>query len=69
MMNYFFLVPLLLIWITYNPSMVKLAHASNVWDESTSPFPNFNGITVEVLEWISNFLLRFIGRVITYTLA
>ena len=28
----------------------------NVWDEITYPFPNFNGCTVEVWEWISNFI-------------
>ena len=27
---------------------------SKVWDESTYLFPNFNGATVEVWEWISN---------------
>ena len=27
-----------------------------VLDETTSPFPNFNGCTVEVWEWISNFI-------------
>ena len=27
----------------------------NVWDEIAYPFPNFNGITVEVWEWINNF--------------
>ena len=27
-----------------------------VWSEITYPFPNFNGITVEIWEWISNFI-------------
>ena len=36
------------------------------WDEMTYPFPNFNGCTVEVWEWISNLISHFIGRVITY---
>ena len=27
-----------------------------VWGEITYPFPNFNGATVEVWEWISNFI-------------
>ena len=26
------------------------------WDEITYPFPNFNGATVDVWEWISNFI-------------
>ena len=29
---------------------------SKAWDEITYPFPNFNGATVEVWEWISNFI-------------
>ena len=30
--------------------------ASKVWNEITYPFPNFNGATVEVWEWLSNFI-------------
>ena len=37
-----------------------------VWDEITSPFPNFNGCTVEFWEWRSNFISHFIMDVITY---
>ena len=37
-----------------------------LWDEITYPFPNFNGCTVEVWEWISNFIPHFIGHVVTY---
>ena len=33
---------------------------SKVWDEITYPFPNFNGCTVEVWEWISKFIPHFI---------
>ena len=29
-------------------------------------YPNFNGCTVEVWEWISNFIPHFLGHVITY---
>ena len=32
----------------------------------TYPFPNFNGATVEVWEWISNFNPHLIMDVITY---
>ena len=39
---------------------------SKVWDEITYPFLNFNGCTVEVYEWISNFIPHFIIDVITY---
>ena len=38
----------------------------NMWDEITYPFPNFNGATVEVWEWISDFIPHFNGRVIMY---
>ena len=35
-----------------------------VWDEITHPFPNFNGCTVEVWEWISNFIPHFTWRMV-----
>ena len=34
--------------------------------EITYPFQDFNGCTVEVYEWISNFIPYFITDVITY---
>ena len=34
---------------------------SKVWDEITSLFPNFNGSTVEVWDWTSNFIPYIIG--------
>ena len=37
-----------------------------MYDEIIFPFPNFNGATVEVWEWINNFIPHFTGRVITY---
>ena len=37
-----------------------------VWDEITYPFLNFNGCTVEVLEWISDFISHLTEHVITY---
>ena len=40
----------------------------NVWDEITYPFPNFNGATVEVWEWISNFTPHFTGHMAIYIL-
>ena len=39
---------------------------NKVWDELTDPFPNFNSATVEVWEWMSNFISHFIIDVITY---
>ena len=38
----------------------------NVWDEITHPFPKFNGTTVKVWEWMSNFIPCFIVHVITH---
>ena len=40
----------------FNPSMEKQSHY---------PFPNFNGYTVAVWEWINNFIPHFIMAVIT----
>ena len=40
--------------------------SSQVGDEITYPFPNFNGCTVEVWEWISNFTLHSKMDVIDY---
>ena len=39
---------------------------SKVVYEITYPLPNFNGTTVEVWEWISNFIPHFPVHVITY---
>ena len=39
---------------------------SKMWDGVIYPFLNFNGCTVEVYEWISNFIPHFIMDVITY---
>ena len=49
--------------INFDPRMDKWLHPYAVWDEITYPFPNFNGFTVEVWEWISNFILYFTGHV------
>ena len=63
----FHLGALLLTWFNFNPSMDKYNHMPcNVWDEITYPFLNFNGCTVEVQEWISNFIPHFIMDVTTY---
>ena len=45
--------PLLLTW--FNSTWISNYNHYNVWDEISYPFPNFNGATVEVWEWISNF--------------
>ena len=55
-----FQLPLLLTWIDFDLIHYKM------WDDITYPFLNFHGATVEVQEWISNFIPHFTGRVITY---
>ena len=37
---------------------------NKMWDEIIYPFLNFNGCTVEIKEWISNFIPHFIMDVI-----
>ena len=37
------------------PAWISNRIHSKLWDEITYQFPNFNGCTVEVWEWISNF--------------
>ena len=55
---------LLLTWINFNLSMDHMI--SKVLGEINYPFPNFNGCTVEVWEWISNFIPHFIMEAIAY---
>ena len=33
--------------------------SSEVWDEFTYAFPNYNGCTVEIGEWMGNFIPYF----------
>ena len=58
--------PLLLAWFNFNPSMDKwLCPLQSVgWNYLS--LPNFNGTTVEVWKWISNFIPHFIGYVLAY---
>ena len=37
-----------------------------MYDEITYPFPNLNGATIEVWEWISNLISHITMDVITY---
>ena len=41
--------------LTLIPAWISNHMPSKVWEEIIYPFPNFNGCTVEVWEWISNF--------------
>ena len=52
--------------LTFIPAWIRNYTHYKVWDESTYLFLNFNGATVEVYEWISNFIPHFAGKVITY---
>ena len=60
--------PVLLTRIDFNmnPTWISNYIACKVWDEITYPFPNFNGCTIDVCEWICNFTPYLIMKVITY---
>ena len=51
--------PLVLTWINFVPAWISNHMPSRVWVNYIS-IPNFNGATVEVWEWISNFIPHFI---------
>ena len=54
-------------WINFTPRTDKKWHPLySAGYEITCPFPYFNGATVWVWEWISNFIPHFTGHVITY---
>ena len=48
-----------ILWVALIPAWISNYVHCKVWDEITYPFPNFNGGTVEVWEWISNFIPPF----------
>ena len=52
--------------LTLIPTRISNDTHIKVGDEITYPFPNVNGGTVEVWEWISNFILHFMMDAITY---
>ena len=52
--------------LTLIPARICLHMLNELWDEITFPFLNFNGSTVKVYEWISNFTPHIIMCVITY---
>ena len=47
--------------LTLIPAWISNHMHNKVWDEITYPFPNFNGGTIEVWVWISNFIPHFIN--------
>ena len=60
--------PLLLTWFTLTLILAWLRNYTNnkVLNKITYPFPNFNGATVDVWEWICTFIKYSTGHVITY---
>ena len=52
--------------LTLIPAWMSNYNHYKVQDEITYPFPNFNGATVEVWEWISYFTPHVARYVITY---
>ena len=52
--------------LTLIPACISNYTHYEMRDEITYPFLNFNGATVEVQEWISNFIPYFTRQVITY---
>ena len=61
-----FLGPILLTPLTYIAAWISNQMSSKVWDEITYRRPIFKGATIEVWEWISNYILHFIMDVITH---
>ena len=59
--------PLLSTWINFIPAWVSNHTPSKEQDEIIYPFSNFNGwLTVEVWEWMHNFITHIAMDVITY---
>ena len=48
--------------LTLIPAWISNHVPCTVWDEITYPFTNFNSATIEVWEWINNFISHFITR-------
>ena len=52
--------------LTLIPAWINNHIHYKVWDEISYPIPNFNGITIEAWEWISNFISQCTMYVTTY---
>ena len=52
--------------LTLTPVWISNHMSSEVWDEITYSFPNFNGCTIEIWELIRNVIPHYIMDVITY---
>ena len=64
--NLCFRVPFYSCGLTLIPSWISNHISGKVWDEIIYSFPNFNGATVEVWEWISNFTIGMWKKNIYY---
>ena len=58
--------PFLIILLILIPAWISNRMSSKVQDKIAYPFPNFNICTIEVWEWINNFMPHFLMDVITY---
>ena len=56
------------VWLPWNKPFSRIDDCINYreWDGITYPFPNFNGCTTGVREWISNFIPHWSMDVLTY---
>ena len=63
---YFMGCPTTTLWLTLIPAWMSNHIHYKVWYEIIHPFPNINSCTVEVWEWMINFIPHFTGHVITY---
>ena len=62
MTEFFDLVPRLLTWINFIISAwINNYIHYKMQVEITYPFPNFNSATIEIWEWMSNFILHFMA--------
>ena len=55
----------LLTWLNFDPALINYHMLLKGWDEITCPFPNLDGCTIEVWEWINSLIPHFIGHVVT----
>ena len=55
-------------WGNFIPACISDHMTNKMLGEITHPLPNFNGSTVEVSEWKSNFIPHFIMDVITQSM-
>ena len=57
--------PFYLHGLTLTPAWISYHIHHKMWNEITYPFPNFNGATIELWEWVNNFIPHFTGHINT----